>query len=256
MVTAVMAPAHIRSMAKPGTELRQSGQQGGGPADGQALVAGLGGGGDGDLVDPLGRQLGVAAQQLADAVDHQVVGAGLGRRCRPALPNGVRTPSTKTTSRNSRGMAHILLTSNNARSTGDFAADSYLCAVGSRHAADISLTIGNTRKGMVGMGAYAMGAPWLRFDCGERADRAQEWGEFERRLRDRWAEMTGKTQTRRGPGPAWRGFGPGFNTPGFPGPGHGGPPWARGMRGPKARRGDVRAAIRRCCRTHRATAIR
>ena len=95
------------------------------------------------------------------------------------------------------------------------------------------------------MGAYAMGAPWLRFgfDCGERADRAQEWGELERRLRDRWAEMTGKTQTRRGPGPAWGGFGPGFGAPGFGGPGHGGPPWARGMRGPKARRGDVRAAI-------------
>ena len=51
------------------------------------------------------------------------------------------------------------------------------------------------------MGAYAMGAPWLRFgfDCGERADRAQEWVELERRLRDRWAEMTGKTQTRLAP---------------------------------------------------------
>ena len=96
------------------------------------------------------------------------------------------------------------------------------------------------------MGAYAMGAPWLRFDCGDRAGRAQEWGELERRLRDVWAEMTGKTQTRRGPGPAWGGFGPGFGGPGFGGPGfggHGGPPWARGMRGPKARRGDVRAAI-------------
>ncbi len=97
------------------------------------------------------------------------------------------------------------------------------------------------------MGAYAMGAPWLRFgvDCGDRAGRTQEWSEFERRLRDRWAEMTGKTQTRRGPGPAWGGFGPGFGGPGFGGPGfgHGGPPWARGMRGPKARRGDVRAAI-------------
>jgi DNA-binding PadR family transcriptional regulator len=91
------------------------------------------------------------------------------------------------------------------------------------------------------MGAYAMGAPWLRFgiDCGGRTDRAQDWGELERRLREVWAEMTGKTQTRRGPGPAWGGFGP----PGFGGPGHGGPPWGRGMRGPKARRGDVRAAI-------------
>ena len=89
------------------------------------------------------------------------------------------------------------------------------------------------------MGAYAMGAPWLRFDCGDTS-------ELERRLRDVWAEMTGKTQTqtrtRRGPGPAWGGFGP-PSGPGFGGPGHGGPPWARGMRGPKARRGDVRAAI-------------
>ena len=85
------------------------------------------------------------------------------------------------------------------------------------------------------MGAYAMGAPWLRFgfDCGDTS-------ELERRLREVWTEMTGKTQTqtRRGPGPGWGGFGPGFG-----GPGHGGPPWARGMRGPKARRGDVRAAI-------------
>jgi DNA-binding PadR family transcriptional regulator len=78
-----------------------------------------------------------------------------------------------------------------------------------------------------------MGAPWLRFgiDCGS--------GEWERRLADWWTEMTGRTETpRRAPGPAWGGFGPAFA--GF---GHGGPPWARGMRGPKARRGDVRAAI-------------
>ena len=67
MVTAVIAPAHIRSMAKPGTTAGQPGQDRRGAADGQALVAGLGGGGDGDLVDPLRRQLGVAAQQLADA---------------------------------------------------------------------------------------------------------------------------------------------------------------------------------------------
>ena len=61
-----------------GHGLGQPGQQRGGAADGQALVADLGGGGDGDLVDPLGRQLRVAAQQLADAADDQVVGAGLG----------------------------------------------------------------------------------------------------------------------------------------------------------------------------------
>ena len=61
-----------------GHGLRQAGQQRGGAADGQALVADLGGRGDRDLVDALGRQLRVAAQQLPDAADHQVVGAGLG----------------------------------------------------------------------------------------------------------------------------------------------------------------------------------
>ena len=61
-----------------GHGLGQPGQQRGGAADGQALVADLGGGRDRDLVHPLGRQLRIAAQQLADAADHQVVGAGLG----------------------------------------------------------------------------------------------------------------------------------------------------------------------------------
>lgn len=83
------------------------------------------------------------------------------------------------------------------------------------------------------MGAYAMGSSWSLFGLDH---------DLEQRLRELWAEMTGKTHTRRGPGPAWGGFGPGFG-PGFGGPGHGGPPWARGMRAPKARRGDVRAAI-------------
>ena len=50
-----------------GHRLRQPGQQRGGAADGQALVAGLRGGGDGDLVDALRRQRRVAPQQLADA---------------------------------------------------------------------------------------------------------------------------------------------------------------------------------------------
>ena len=56
----------------------QSGQQRGGPAQGEALVAGLGGGGDGHLIHPLRRQRGVPAQQLADALYDQVVGAGTG----------------------------------------------------------------------------------------------------------------------------------------------------------------------------------
>ncbi len=44
----------------------------------EALVADLGGGRDGDLVDPLGRQRRIAAQQFADDADDQIVGAGLG----------------------------------------------------------------------------------------------------------------------------------------------------------------------------------
>ena len=55
----------------------ETGQERGGPADGQTLVADLGGGRDGHLVDPFRRQLGVPAQQLADHLDDQVVGAGL-----------------------------------------------------------------------------------------------------------------------------------------------------------------------------------
>ena len=57
---------------------RQPGQQGGGAADGQALVAGLGRRGDGHLVDPLGGQGRVAAHQFADALDHEVIGARSG----------------------------------------------------------------------------------------------------------------------------------------------------------------------------------
>ena len=61
-----------------GDALGQSGEERGGAADGQALVADLGGGGDRDLVDPLGREGGVAAHQLADALDDEVVGTRLG----------------------------------------------------------------------------------------------------------------------------------------------------------------------------------
>jgi hypothetical protein len=57
---------------------RQPGEQRRRPSQGQALVADLGGRRDRDLVDPLGRQLGVAPHQLADAIDDEVVGAGLG----------------------------------------------------------------------------------------------------------------------------------------------------------------------------------
>ncbi|GAA3040127.1 hypothetical protein GCM10020000_18280 [Streptomyces olivoverticillatus] len=57
--------------------LRQTRQDPGGTAERQALVADLRGRGDGDLVDAGGVQVRVAAQQLPDALDDQVVGAGL-----------------------------------------------------------------------------------------------------------------------------------------------------------------------------------
>ena len=47
-------------------------------AQGQPLVADLGGGGDGDLVDLLGRQLTVAAEQVAHHRGDEVVGTGVG----------------------------------------------------------------------------------------------------------------------------------------------------------------------------------
>ncbi len=56
----------------------QAGEQGREAAEGQALVADLGRRGDGHLLDPVLGQLGVAPQQLADALDDEVVGAGLG----------------------------------------------------------------------------------------------------------------------------------------------------------------------------------
>ena len=54
------------------------GEQRGGPADGHALVAHLGGRGDGDVVDPGRRQAGVAPEQLPEHLDDEVVGPGLG----------------------------------------------------------------------------------------------------------------------------------------------------------------------------------
>jgi hypothetical protein len=57
--------------------LGQPREQGGGAADGQALVTDLGGRGDRDLLHLLRRKLRVAAQQFADAADDQIVGAGV-----------------------------------------------------------------------------------------------------------------------------------------------------------------------------------
>ena len=61
-----------------GDRLRQAGQQGSRAADRQALVTDLRRRRDRDVVDAFRRQLGVAADQLPDAADDQVVGPGLG----------------------------------------------------------------------------------------------------------------------------------------------------------------------------------
>ena len=58
--------------------VRQPGEQRREAAEGEALVADLGRRGDGHLLDPVLGQLGVSPQQLADALDDEVVGAGLG----------------------------------------------------------------------------------------------------------------------------------------------------------------------------------
>jgi DNA-binding PadR family transcriptional regulator len=83
---------------------------------------------------------------------------------------------------------------------------------------------------MTGTYAAAFGPPWLRFagGCGPTGFEAADW----------FAKMTGRRGHR---GQHWgqhsfAGWGAMGNPPPFP-------PWARGQRGPKARRGDVRAAI-------------
>ena len=62
----------------PGGGLRETREKRGHPAKRQALVTDLGRGRDGDLFDALGRKLGVATQEFADAFDDEVVGASLG----------------------------------------------------------------------------------------------------------------------------------------------------------------------------------
>ena len=73
-VVAVSAPAHMRSTANPGTELRQPGEQRDVASQRQALVADLRGRGEDDVVDPLLRELRVAPQHLADDLHGHVVG--------------------------------------------------------------------------------------------------------------------------------------------------------------------------------------
>jgi hypothetical protein len=83
-----------------GDGLGQPGEQRGGAADGQALVADLRGRRDRDLVDALRRQLGLRRsssrmQRMTRSSARVSAYCPVGL---PALPNGVRTPSTKTTS--------------------------------------------------------------------------------------------------------------------------------------------------------------
>ncbi|HET9649188.1 MAG TPA: PadR family transcriptional regulator [Microlunatus sp.] len=87
-------------------------------------------------------------------------------------------------------------------------------------------------------GAYAMDRPWLwwvRACAGERRNERAGGRRQERHCDDWFAAMSG----RRG------GFGPHAYGPWAPFAGQPpfGPPWGRGWRGPKARRGDVRSAI-------------
>ena len=94
----------MRSTAKPGTVVREPGEERDVATERQALVADLRGRGEDDVVDPLGRQLRVAAEQLAHGLDAPCRPRASSQKkpLGPARPNAVRTPSTKTTSRSSR----------------------------------------------------------------------------------------------------------------------------------------------------------
>ncbi len=61
-----------------GDALGQPGEDGGGAADGQTLIAGLGGRGDRDVVDRGGIELRVATQQFTNRLDDEIVGASAG----------------------------------------------------------------------------------------------------------------------------------------------------------------------------------
>ena len=76
-VTAVSAPAHMRSTAKPGTVCGSPARSADVAAERQALVADLRRRGHDDVADPLGRRLRVAAEELAHGLHGHVVGARL-----------------------------------------------------------------------------------------------------------------------------------------------------------------------------------
>ena len=74
-VTAVSAPGAHAVDREAGHGLRDPGQQADVAPERQALVADLGRRGQDDVADPLGRNLRVAAQKLADDLHGHVVGA-------------------------------------------------------------------------------------------------------------------------------------------------------------------------------------
>ena len=99
IAAAVMAPAHMRSIAKPGTVFGQAGEDRGRAPEREALVAGLGGGRDRDVVDAVLRHVRIAFEQSDDRLDDEVVGSRVPVHALfTGSPNGVRTPSTNTTS--------------------------------------------------------------------------------------------------------------------------------------------------------------
>ena len=74
---------------------REPGEQRDVAPEREPLVADLRGRGEDDVVDPLGRELRVASEELAHGLDGHVVGARLPKRpSGAARPNAVRTPST------------------------------------------------------------------------------------------------------------------------------------------------------------------
>ena len=86
LVTAVIAPAHMRSTRMAGHAAREAGEDARGAAEGEALVADLRGRGDGDVVDALGRQArgcGAAARGTRRRRGRR---RGSRRRCRSCRP--------------------------------------------------------------------------------------------------------------------------------------------------------------------------
>ena len=72
-----MAPAHMRSIAKPGNGLGESREDRDAAAERESLVAGLRGRGDRDVVDPVRRNAGVALHESDRRLDGEIVRSGV-----------------------------------------------------------------------------------------------------------------------------------------------------------------------------------